>query len=382
VPLGGARIELGSASTVSAADGTYRLTEVPDEGQIVVRKAGYRDVTAEYPEEMVFDATLESFQIRAVYVGADVAADDARWNAMLELVEATELNAVVLDVKDSSGVVLYDTQTPLAMEIGARGAVYDLDDRLSDLQDREIYAIAHLVVFEDPLLAGAQPEHAIKNLETGASWTTWDGRAWVNCFDELVWTYNAEIAAEVAAAGFDEIQFDYLRFPTDGPLEVADYGAPATADSRAAAIEGFLGEARRGLSSSSATLAVNVAGTTLWDASDNGIGQDLDVILPLVDVVSPMIYPSHFSPGTFGYDFPNDHPYGVIKINLERIQERFGDSAFKFRPWLQNFSSGLGIEYGIDEVRAQIDAAEEFGSAGWMLWNESSAYSEDALLEE
>ncbi len=95
-----------------------------------------------------------------------------------------------------------------------------------------------------------------------------------------------------------------------------------------------------------------------------------------------MIYPSHFSPGTFGYDFPNDHPYQVIRVNLERIQDRFGANAFKFRPWLQDFSSGLGIDYGAEEVRAQIDAAEEFGGTGWMLWNNANVYSSTALLAE
>ncbi len=380
-PVADARIELGGASAISASDGTYRLTEVPEAGQIVVRKAGYREVVADYPEEMVFDATLESFQIRAVYVAENVVADDEQWERILDLAESTEINAVVLDVKNSSGMVLYDTDVELAIEIGARNPVIDLQARLADLQDRDIYAIARLVVFEDPMLAGARPEHAIKTFDTGASWTTWDGRAWVNSFDQQVWTYNIDIATEVAAAGFDEILLDYVRFPTDGPVEVADYGAPVNTESRTAAISEFLSQTRAALAPNGSTLAVSVVGVTLWDESDNGIGQDLDVIVPLVDVVNPMIYPSHFSPGTFGYDFPNDHPYGVVRINLEHVGERFGASAFKFRPWLQDFSSGLGIDYGTEEVRAQIDAAGEFGTAGWMLWNDSSVYSEGALIE-
>ncbi|MEZ4523439.1 MAG: putative glycoside hydrolase [Thermomicrobiales bacterium] len=204
----------------------------------------------------------------------------------------------------------------------------------------------------------------------------------MNTFEPEVWQYNIDIATEAAAVGFDEIQLDYLRFPTDGPVDVADYGTTVDPETRVAAITGFLTQMRSALSPTGVFMAADVSGVVLWDSSDNGIGQDLDAIESLVDVICPIIYPSHFSPGTFGYDFPNDHPFQVVEVNIERIQERFGDSAFKFRPWLQDFSSGMGIDYGAEEVRAQIDAAEQFGSAGWMLWNDANVYSTAALQPE
>ena len=377
-----ARVELGGLATESGVDGSYRLAGAPLSGTIFIKKVGYREVTAEFPEDMIADAVLEAFQVKAIYVSALTAGNDQLWAQTLDLIDTTELNAVVLDVKDDLGFVRYDTSVALADEIGAVDASYDLDARLKDLKDRDVYTIARLVVFNDPILAGQRPDLAVKDASSGSVWTTWDGVAWVNSLDREVWQYNIELAVEAATAGFDEIQLDYIRFPTDGPIEVADYGEPVNPEVRVRAITGFLTEMRAAIAPTGAFLAVDIFGIILWDESDNGIGQDLDAITPLVDVVNPMIYPSHFSPGTFGYDFPNDHPYQVIRVNLERVQERFGASAFKFRPWLQDFSSGLGIDYGTEEVRAQIDAAQEYGRTGWMLWNNANVYSAPALIEE
>jgi len=381
-PVDGAQVQLGSVSAVSETDGTYRLTDVPSEGQIFIKKVGFREATADYPDDMIVDATLEAFTVRAIYVPADVAGDQQRWQETLQLIESTEINAVVLDVKDESGIVHFDSSVPLAAEIGAAEPGYDLESCLEDLADRDIYAIARMVIFDDPLLASQRPDLAIKDLGSGEVWTTWDGSAWVNTLEEEVWQYNIDLATEVAAAGFDEIQLDYLRFPTDGPIEVADYGTALDPDVRAEAMTEFLTRMRAAVGTSQVFIAAIVTGVGVWDESDNGIGQDLDDIAPLVDVVSPMLYPAHFPPGTFGYDFPNDHPYQIVRVNLEHVQARFGASAFKFRPWLQDFSSGVGINYGSDEVRAQIDAAEQFGQSGWMLWNDGSDYSTAALANQ
>ncbi|CAN5812206.1 putative glycoside hydrolase [soil metagenome] len=378
-PVESALIELGDESTLSASDGSYRLAGVPDEGQVFIKRAGYRAFVGEYPADMIMDATLESLQVKAIYVSALAAGNDQRWREMLELIDSTELNTVVLDVKDELGIVRYDTAVPLANEIGAAAPAYDLASRLEDLEEREIYVVARLVVFADPLLAAQRPDLAVKDLNSGGVWTTWDGQSWVNALSPDVWQYNIDLATEVAAAGFDEIQLDYLRFPTDGPIEIADYGAPADPDARVAAMSEFLRRMRAALTPGDVYLAADVSGLAVWDESDNGIGQDVDEIVPHVDIVNPFLYPAHFPPGTFGYDFPNDHPYQVIKVNLERILDRFGASAFKFRPWLQDFSTGLGIDYGAEEVRAQIDAAEEFGETGWMLWNDANIYSTPAL---
>ncbi len=377
-----ALVELGEATTTTGPDGNYQLAGVPEDGTVYVKKAGYREFFSSFPDDMVVDAVLETFQVKAIYVSGLTAGNDQLWNELLELLDSTELNAVVLDVKDKTGRVRYDSQVPLATEIGAVDESYDLESRLGDLEDRGIYAIARVVVFNDPLLAAQRPDLAVKDAATGGVWTTWDGVAWVNTLDAAVWQYNIDVAVEAAEAGFDEVQLDYLRFPTDGPVEVADYGTPLNGDVRTTAIADFLAQTRAALSPTGAFLAVDVVGTVLWDESDNGIGQDLELITPLVDVVNPVLFPSSFSPGTFGYDFPNDNPYQVVRVNMERVEDRFGAGAFKFRPWLQDFSSGLGIDYGAEEVRAEIDAAQELGSAGWMLWNDANVYSAQALAAE
>jgi hypothetical protein len=381
-PVPGATVQMGSAVATTGEDGTYRLGGIPAEGSIVVKKAGYREVVGEYPEELAFDATLERFIVKAIYVTGLSAANDEYWNELLDLVDSTELNAIVLDVKDNNGLVRYDTQVPLANEIGANDATYDLQEKLNDMHDRGIYAIARQVVFEDPVLAQARPDLAIKDSTTGSSWQTWDGLAWVNAMNQQVWQYNIDIAQEVANAGFDEVQLDYIRFPTDGPLENADYGTEFTEEARTGAITGFLTKVRDAIAPSGVYLAVDIFGITLWDEGDSMIGQDLVKIAPIVDIINPMIYPSHFQPGHFGFDYPNDHPYEVILWSLQRGQERIGDMAYKFRPWLQDFSYGPGIEYGTAEVQAQTQACIDFGSPGWMLWNAANVYHSDALAPQ
>ncbi|MFW6074312.1 MAG: putative glycoside hydrolase [Chloroflexota bacterium] len=378
-PVPSATIQLGDVTTSSDEDGEYQLNGVPESGSIVVKKAGYREVVGEYPDDLRFDAELERFEIRAIYVSAMTASDDQEWDDILELVDNSEINAVVLDVKDNDGLVRYDSEVPMVSEVGADGVLYDVEERLDDLREREIYAIARQVVFEDPVLAEAEPEMAVRDTESGDLWTTWDGQAWVNATDSDVWQYNIDIALEVVELGFDEVQLDYIRFPTDGPLDTADFGTELDSERRTEAIATFLEEIREELAPSGVFLAVDLFGIALWEESDIGIGQDLEVIAPLVDVVNPMIYPSHFSPGQFGFDVPNDHPYDVVLWVLERGRDRLGGDADKLRPWLQDFSYGPGIEYGPDQVQAQIDAVDDFEAPGWMLWSPSNEYTEAAL---
>ncbi len=380
-PVAGATVQIGTATTTSADDGTYRLKGVPESGQIVVKKAGYREVISEFPTDLVFDATIERFVVRAIYSTALTAANEEAWNDLLRIADETEVNAIVLDVKDNNGLVRYDTNVAMAEEIGAEDIRFDLSTKIQQLHDHGLYAIARIVVFEDPVLALARPDLAIHDKSTGELWTTWNGQAWVNAHEREVWQYNTDIATEVAKAGFDEIQLDYIRFPTDGLLENADFSSFAD-ETRVEAIAGFLTGVQESLAPTGAYLAVDIFGFTLWDEGDGGIGQNLEVIEPIVDVINPMIYPSHFAEGEMGFDYPNDHPYEVILWSLESGETRIGEQAYKFRPWLQDFSYGPGIEYGPAEIEAQIKASEEFGAPGWMLWNAANVYSESALKPE
>jgi hypothetical protein len=301
---------------------------------------------------------------------------------MLEIADTTAVNAIVLDLKDSTGHVFYDSQVPLVAQIGALSPMFDVNQRLQEMNERDIYTIARIVVFEDPLLAEARPDVAIKDALTGGPWMTWNGLAWVNAHNREVWQYNIALAEEAANLGFDEIQLDYIRFPSDGDLDLADYGAEYANETRLDAITGFLGQMRDALKPTGALLAVDIFGLTMWDDDDGGIGQNFRAIAPLVDIVCPMIYPSHFYPGDLGFDVPNNHPYEVILRSLQNGAQMVPEGADKLRPWLQDFSYGEGIEYGDTEVSEQIRAAEEFGANGWMLWSPGNVYHVGGIASE
>ncbi len=360
-------------------DGQYRLKGVAPGERIVVKAPGYRVVEATVPESLTLDVTLEPLVVRAIYINAVVASRPEALEERLQLVDRTELNAVVVDLKDSTGHVYYDTSVALAHEIGAVRPVLRPAELVQRLKARGIYTIARIVVFEDPILAEARPEWAIKDRTTGQAWRTWNGVAWVNAYRPEVWDYNIALAREAASFGFDEIQLDYIRFPTDGPLQKADYGVPHTADNRTAAIAEFLKRVHEALLPTRASLGADIFGLTVWELSDSGIGQHLETIVQQVDYVCPMLYPSHFWADSLGFEIPNDHPYEVMLWSLENGLSRVPEARKKFRPWLQDFSYGPGKPYGAEEVRAQIKAVYDAGLDSWMLWNADNVYHGEAL---
>ncbi|MCX2727700.1 carboxypeptidase regulatory-like domain-containing protein [Thermomicrobium sp. 4228-Ro] len=360
-------------------DGWYRLKGVAPGERLVVKAPGYRVVEATVPQSFEFDVTLEPLVVRAIYINAVVASRPEALEERLRLVDRTELNAVVIDLKDSTGHVYYDTKVSLAHEIGAVRPVLQPAELVERLKARGIYTIARIVVFEDPILAEAHPEWAIKDRTTGQAWRTWNGVAWVNAYRPEVWDYNIALAREAASFGFDEIQLDYIRFPTDGPLQKADYGVPHTAENRTAAIGEFLKRVHEALLPTQASLGADIFGLTVWELSDSGIGQHLETIVEHVDYVCSMLYPSHFWAGSLGFEIPSDHPYEVMLWSLENGLARVPAARNKFRPWLQDFSYGPGKPYGPAEVRAQIRAVYDAGLESWMLWNADNVYHEEAL---
>lgn len=378
-PIPDATIVIGNAISSTDETGAFRLAGAPEEGDVVVKASGYRAIVLPLTAEMRVEAQLEPISVRAIYINAAVAANPEALAERLALAERTEINAVVVDLKDSTGRVYYDSQVPLARAIGATLPVLQPAALIEELHRRNIYAIARIVVFEDPILAEAKPEWAIKNAETGGLWRTWNGLAWVNAHRSEVWDYNIALALEAARFGFDEIQFDYVRFPSDGPLDQAEYGVEHTRVTRTHAIGEFLARARQALAPTRAYLAADIFGLQLWELGDSGIGQNLEIIAQHVDYICPMVYPSHFYPGSMGFDIPNDHPYEVVLWSLQNGMERLSQQSRKLRPWLQDFSYGRGIEYGPNQVRAQIQAVLDAGLDSWMLWNADNVYHEQAL---
>jgi hypothetical protein len=250
---------------------------------------------------------------------------------------------------------------------------------LDALHAHDVYAIARLVVFKDTRLAEARPDLAVADAATGGPRHDMNGVAWVNPFNEEVWAANIDLAVELVGRGFDEIQFDYLRFPTDGDLEAMDFGREVTESVRVETIAGFLDEVRANVAAVGAKVKADVFGFTLI-LDDIGIGQNVGRIAEIVDYVCPMVYPFHFPNGSIAVDgHPNDFPYQTIEFSLRSGEERVAGLRDKLRPWLQDSSLPGMSDYGAAEVRAQIDAVEANGAAGWMIWNAASVYHEDAF---
>ena len=378
-PVRGASVAIDDVFVMTEDDGAFRLENVPEAGELIFKAPGYHALSRELDDQMEFDVTMEDKHIRAIYVTAGAVGSESKWNELLDLAERTEINAMVIDIKDSTGFVFYETEVEMAHELDVVRPQYDVREVLDDLRERGIYTIARQVIFEDPALAEARNDLAIMDSE-GGIWRTFNGIAWVSAYEEEVWDYNIDLMMEAVELGFDEIQLDYMRFPSDGPLNRAEYGVEEhNSESRSAAIAEYLRRSHEAIMPTKAYLGGDIFGLALWEMGDGGIGQNLEAMTPHLDYIKPMIYPSHFFPGSMGFDVPNDHPYEVIFYSLQNAAERIPDDTNKLRPWLQDFSWGEGREYGPDEVRDQIRASDDFGATGWLLWSAGNNYTEGAL---
>ena len=317
--------------------------------------------------------------IKAVHFNPLVATDPSGFDRLVDLIDRTELNALVLDVKEEA--IYYETDVTFFRDAGAVAPLYDPGALLRVLRERDVYAIARLVVFKDPLVVAARPDLAVLDAATGEPWLDLGGATWLNPFAREVWEATVALAVEAARLGFDEVQFDYIRFPSDGDLSTADFGPHlVTAETRTKAIADFLGLAADALRPTGAKLAADVFGYTLFVDTDLGIGQDSARLARLVDVLCPMVYPSHFPDGSLllpGH--PNDFPYETIAISMDAARTKLGGAAGKLRPWLQDFSLPGLRAYGAEDLRAQIDAAEAAGAGGWMVWDPNNLYHETAF---
>jgi len=325
---------------------------------------------------------LTPFEPKALYLTVYGIGSASLRGGALKLIRDGHANALVIDIKGDRGLIDYPSAVPLASAAGARRltTIPDLAALVQSLHASGIYAIARIVVFKDDPLANAKPELAVK-LHNGRLYRDRERLAWTDPFRREVWDYNVSIAVEAARAGFDEIQFDYLRFPDSSQsLRLAK---PATRASRVEAITGFVAEARRRLTPYNVYIAVDFFGYVCWNLDDTGIGQQLAELAQSADYLSPMLYPSGFQFGIPGYKNPVSHPYEIVYRSLERARERIGVPAKRFRPWLQAFKDYAFDRriFDADEVAAQIRAVRDFGSDGWMLWNAHNTYEGTGLAD-
>lgn len=316
--------------------------------------------------------------VRAVYLTAS-SVDNL--DAYLEFADETDVNAFVIDVKDVTGEVMYPSEVALANEIGATRDILDLDALLAELDKRDIYSIARVATFEDDILPVARPDLAATDTATNAQWTNYVGNYWSDPYNEEVWEYNAAIAKEVAEAGFDEVQFDYVRFPSDGPMERLAFPAQPEGGEDYNPIARFLEYANGELEGTDAKIAADVFGLAAGE-DGAGVGQRVALFAPHLDVMNPMIYPSHYPVGSYGLENPNARPYKVVSESMREFEEAASEvnPDLEIRPWLQDFTQGQP-EYGRGQVSAQIRAVYDSGESGWLLWNAANVYTGEALSD-
>lgn len=322
--------------------------------------------------------------VKGIYVSA-WSAVGSKLEQLIHLVDQTDLNAMVIDVKNDSGQVTYASAVPLVNEIGANSSVIirDLKGTLKRLKDKRIYTIARVVVFKDPYLCKKKSNYAMKTYQ-GSVWQDNKGTAWVDPYKEEVWEYNLQIAKEAAQLGFDEVQFDYVRFPENSKRVDAEvkFDNPSKR-SKAQVIESFLSKAKERLGDE-VYLSADVFGLTTSSDNDMGIGQDWSMISKQVHYISPMLYPSHYSNGMYGIKYPDLQPYAVIHKAISdangkntRLMRASAPTA-EIRPWYQDFTATWvkpHKKYGNIDVKEQIKAAKEQGVEQFLLWNSTSTYS-------
>ncbi len=385
-PLAGALVTSadGALSTVTTADGSYRLTEAANVAELRVRSPGFVDQAATVPDTKQVSMTLEPEQIKALYANFGTLGEPERFQELIDIADTTEVNAIVIDVKQDT--IYYDTQVPFFRDIeGMVTPVIDLAEILATLEEHDIYSIARMVVFKDPVVAEARPDLAVLDEEKGGLWRDMNDAPWVNAFNEELWTANAELGFELAQLGFDEVQYDYIRFPSDGDLTTADFGDDYSEEARRAAITGAVAAGANAVREGGARFAIDLFPIIVIYGDDQGIGQTLQDLAPLADYINLMIYPSHYAEGNIPVDgHPNDFPSETVSYTLEKAEEVAPGSRLKMRPWLQDFSYPLEgfTEYGADEVRAQIEATEEADVSGWMLWNAAGQFEVEALAAD
>ncbi len=321
--------------------------------------------------------------LRGLYVNRWAALGE-RLPRLIDLAKHTEINALVIDVKDDRGFVLYPSSVPLANEIGA-----DTVRRLSPARIRamldtmyayHIYPIARIVVAKDPLLAQSKLEWAIKRKADLQPWLDKNGRPWLDPHHREVWRYAADLAREAYSLGFSEVQFDYVRFPDEKRLVTEAVYPLAKGRLRAQVIREQLGFLRTSLKPLAVPVTADVFGLTATDTTDMGIGQRWEMFVDQVDVVLPMVYPSHFTSGMYGLSSPNAHPYKTVDRALKDVIRRTARiaNAAKVVPWYQDFTLGPP-HYFAEHVRAQMKAGYDNGFQSWILWNPRSVYTTAAL---
>jgi len=377
-PIQNAIIGDSSFSVKSDENGTFVLQSSED--VVFIKAYGYRPHKIK-KEDNATTIALDPITVKALYLSFWRASNNSpRLKEILDIIDTTEINSIVVDVKSEYGSTSYKTSFEKANGYGAHKdrTNRDIEHFIKLMKSRNIYTIARIVTFKDELQASNNPEYAIKKSD-GTLWRNHDGMAWVDPFDKRAHEYTVSIAEDAARVGFDEINFDYIRFPAKEGLS---FSKESTQQSRVEAISGFLELAQNRLRKYGVFISVDTYGNICWEDNDMGIGQMIEPLARYADYIAPMLYPSGFSKGSFGLENPSDHPHAVIYRSLKNIEGQIESK--RLRPWLQSFKdyAHRKIEYSYFEINEQIRAAKEINTSGWMLWSPSSRYEISYFVEK
>lgn len=348
--------------------------------------------------------------IKAIYATSWSVSSQKKFNYLIKLIKETELNAIVIDIKDYSGYITYDINLPEIEKYKAKEIkISKINSVIKQLHDEGIYAIARITIFQDPILAKARPDLAVHSrnkcqlsnvscqMSSSTLWLDHKGLAWMDPAAREVWDYNIAIAKDAASRGFDEINFDYIRFPSDGDLNNMKFQFWNEKISKRETIKEFFKYLREQLLD--VKISADLFGLTTINNNDLGIGQTIEDAYEYFDYVAPMVYPSHYAKMFLGYKNPAQYPYEVVKYSMDRAinklvvynQKNITASSTntlnsKLRPWLQDFD--LGADYNAEKIRKQIQAVYDAASStpelinGFMLWDPKNIYTKEVLSQE
>ncbi len=369
-PLNKVIVSDSKHSVKSDENGSFTIKS--EENIYHVKAYGYR------PYEFSKDTNetiikVESINIKALYLtfwGANIKSKTLK--RVLNIIDKSEINAIVVDIKNEYGSTVYKTSFEQANSYGAhkQRTNRNITKFIDIMKSRNIYTIARIVTFKDELQASNNPDYAIKKAN-GTIWRNHDNMAWVDPFDKRAHEYTVSIAEEAASVGFDEINFDYIRFPAKSGLKFSKKNTP---QNRIKAIGEFLDLAQNRLRKYGVFISVDTYGNICWSKGDNNIGQTVSSLAKHADYLAPMLYPSGFASGSFHVKAPSEHPYIVIYRSIKNIKDRI--DPVRVRPWLQYFKDYAHNRrhYRKFEVNEQIRAAEDINTNGWMMWSPSSRY--------
>ena len=313
--------------------------------------------------------------VRGLYVNRFAAQSVKRMRKLIAIADSTEINAFVIDVKDEFGLNIPSQDPMVQKNAGRAGVIPNVRQLLDTLRAHQILAIARIVVFKDSVAARVNPNNVIRKPD-GSPWRDKQGLTWVNPYDEEIWEYDLRVAEEAVRLGFGEVQFDYIRFPEPYRSLPVQVFSGSNGQSKPDAIAEFLKTANARIGKLGVRTTADIFGLVTTVEGPLEVAQHWERLAPVTDVLLPMVYPSHYPPGSFNIPRPNAEPYKVISIAIKRARERnakLGVTGERVRPWLQAFTLGKP-EYGAEEIRQQKQAVYDAGYDGWVLWSPGSKY--------